>query len=73
MSKGFWENIEIFVIKHGHLVTKLKRQLMREWETLSVEGFKSKGPPLQRCACFVDCTKIRICRLSGEISMDRSC
>lgn len=73
LSEIFWETIEMFTATHGHLVTALKTDLLRERAALYAERIKCKGAPLDRCVGFIDCTKIRMERPGGINGLQRSC
>ena len=73
LSEVFWECTENFTNNHGHLVTNLKTEFLRQRAALYAECVKDKGAPLDKCVAFIDCTKIRMQRPGGQNSNQISC
>lgn len=67
LSEVFWEMVEILTNTFGHLLL-LRGSLFRSRNTIYAESISSSGAPLNRCAGFIDCTKIRMARSGGHES-----
>ena len=66
LSEIFWEVLEHFVECKGHLVTNFQEGLLRSRAQLYAKAVRDAGEPLESYVGFIDCTKIKIARPSGD-------
>ena len=73
LSEVFWEVLESFYEKQGHLVLDLQEGLLARRAEMYAESIHKAGAPLDSCVGFIDCTKIQMSRPGGHSSLQRSC
>ena len=73
LSEVFWEVLESFYEKQGHLVLHLQEGLLVRRAEMYAERIHRAVAPHDSFACFIDCTRIQMSRPSGHSSLQRSC
>ena len=57
LSEVFWEVLESFYEKQGHLVLDLQEGLLARRAEMYAERIHKAGAPLDSCVRFIDCTR----------------
>lgn len=73
LSEIFWEVLEAFVNRMGHLATTLESYLRPERADYDGTAVHEAGVLLDRCVGFIDCTKIGISRPEWDWENQRAC
>ena len=73
LSEVFWEVLESFYEKQGHLILDLQEGLLVRRAEIYAERIPRAGAPLESFAGFIDCSKIQMSRVGGHSSLQRSC
>ena len=68
-----WQALEHFVECKVHLVINVQEGLLRSRPQLYGKAVHDAGAPLEGCVGFIDCTKIKMARLSGDGLFGREC
>lgn len=72
LSEVFWEVLEATMEKYGDKL-KLDGDLLRSRANIYYRAIQNAGAPLENCAGFIDCTRIKIQRTCGANTNQKSC
>lgn len=72
LSEVYWEYAELFLERFGH-VLNFRGQLLQNRAELYAQAIRELGGPLEKCVCFIDCTKVRMSRPGGGHMLQRAC
>lgn len=73
LSEVFWEAVDTVVETKPHLLESLLVSLLFKHATHHAHGIHDKGAPRNNWVCFIDYTKMKMCRPGGQAEMQRCC